>query len=47
MNNIEKYGTMFVAVIGALTGGWAVYTDYDKSEFIKPISLRCYLLLRL
>lgn len=40
MNTIEKYGTMFVALLGAATGGWAVYTDYDKSEFEKPIDLR-------
>lgn len=40
MNKIEKYGTMLVALIGAATGGWAVYTDYDKSEFLKPINLR-------
>ena len=40
MTKIEKYGTMLVAFIGAVTGGWAVYTDYDKSEFLKPINLR-------
>jgi tetratricopeptide (TPR) repeat protein len=36
MNNIEKYGTMLVAV----TGGWAVYNDFSDSEFKKQITLR-------
>jgi tetratricopeptide (TPR) repeat protein len=40
MNKFEKYGTMLVALVGAVTGGWSVYTDYDKSEFLKPIHLR-------
>lgn len=40
MNKLEKYATMFVAVVGALTGVWAVYNDYSASEFRKPITLR-------
>jgi len=40
MNNLEKYGTMLVAVIGAATGVWAVYNDFSDSEFKKPITLR-------
>lgn len=40
MNNIEKYGTMLVALIGAATGGWAVYNDFSDTEFKKPITLR-------
>lgn len=31
---------MFVAIVGAVTGGWAVYNDYSDFEFKKPITLR-------
>lgn len=40
MNRIEKYGTMFVAFIGAASGVWAVYNDFSDSEFKRPITLR-------
>jgi len=40
MNNIEKYGTMLIATIGAISGGFAIYNDYTASEFRKPIDLR-------
>lgn len=40
MNNLEKYGTMVVALIGAVTGVWAAYNDFSDSEFKKPITLR-------
>jgi hypothetical protein len=40
MNNIEKYGTMLVATIGAIAGGLATYNDYNEAEFKKPIDLR-------
>jgi len=40
MNKVEKYATMVVAVVGAVTGGMATYTDFSGSEFKKPIDLR-------
>lgn len=40
MNKVEKYGTMVVAFIGAVSGAWAVYNDFSDSEFNKPITLR-------
>jgi hypothetical protein len=40
MNRLEKYGTMLVAVVGAATGGWAVYNDYSESEFKGSIEFR-------
>ena len=40
MTKLEKYLTMSVAAVGALTGGMATYTDYTGAEFKKPIDLR-------
>jgi uncharacterized protein HemY len=40
MNKAEKIMTWIVAVIGAITGSWATYTNFSESEFKKPITLR-------
>jgi len=40
MTKLEKYATMLVAAVGALTGGMATYTDYSDAEFKRPIDMR-------
>lgn len=40
MNTIEKYGTMLVALIGAITGGVATYNDLSITGFDKKLRER-------
>src|SRR5450759_2816877 len=36
MNALEKYTTMFAAIIAAVAGIWGAYTNYDASKFKQP-----------
>lgn len=36
MNKIEKFSTITIAIIGAISGIWGAYTAYDASKFKQP-----------